>query len=271
MLVRINNKIVIEGKVKNNQTGYVGQSMSVRARNAYQSGEKPKSKWTKSVIMEELEDLFGDAASGFSKFSKQDLFDNICRYSSYHHTGLYANVTNFYSVNREDAILFADNHHIESMIPVIENDDVYQKQKALREKARANKEKEDRERQAEKENKLAYIKELYKSIPKTIAESLTPIEEFYHRGDQAYHFTFAMPCGYMIEIHAYTKDLSELESLYEELKEEKRTEQTKDVYLLVSEIEYYIDPKFVTKGEVYICKNVKQQPFSSIRSLDQLK
>jgi hypothetical protein len=80
-----------------------------------------------------------------------------------------------------------------------------------------------------------------------------------------------MPCGYLIKIHTYTKDLSELESLYEELKEEKRTEHTKDVYLLVSEIEYYIDPKFVTKGEVYICKNVKQQPFSSIRSLDQLK
>ena len=137
MLIRINNKIVVEGKVKNNQTGYVGQSMSVRARNAYQSGEKPKSKWTKSAIMEELEDLFGDAASGFNKFSKQDLFNNICRYSSYHHTGLYANVTNFYSVSREDALLFADKNHIESMIPVIENDEVYQKQKALREKARA--------------------------------------------------------------------------------------------------------------------------------------
>ena len=80
-----------------------------------------------------------------------------------------------------------------------------------------------------------------------------------------------MPCGYLIEIHSYTKNLSELESLYEELKEEKRTEQTKDVYLLVSEIEYYIDPKFVTKWDIYICKNVKQQPFSSIRSLDQLK
>ena len=61
-----------------------------------------------------------------------------------------------------------------------------------------------------------------------------------------------MPCGYLIEIHAYTKDLPELESLYEELKEEKRTEQTKDVYLLVSEIEYYIDPKFVTKDDIYI-------------------
>lgn len=266
MLVRRKNKIFVEGRVSYNQSGYVGQSMRVRAKNAYLSGEKPKSKWTKAAILEELEEMFGDYASGFSKFSKQDLFDNVCRYSSYHHTGIFATITNFYSVNRDDALLFADNNHIESMIPVIEDDEDYQKQKA-----RADREKDEKEREAEKENKKEKIKDLYKEIPKTISSSITSIKEYYYKGDIAYQFMFSIPCGYLIEIHAYEKDLRELESLHKELKEEKKTEQTKDVYRLVSSIEFHIDPDYVNKGDIYTHLNIKQQPFSSIKSLDQLR
>lgn len=112
-----------ESTVRYNQSGYVGQSMSVRAKNAYDAGEMPKTKWTKSAIMDVLYTLFGDAASGFNRFSRQDLFDNLCTYSSWHHTGKYANATNFYTIDRNTALLFADKNNIESMRDIIENDE----------------------------------------------------------------------------------------------------------------------------------------------------
>lgn len=38
-------------KVRYNQSGYFGSSMSLRAVEAYEAGEKPKSKWTKKVML----------------------------------------------------------------------------------------------------------------------------------------------------------------------------------------------------------------------------
>lgn len=71
-------RIKKEGKVNYNQKGYVGQSMSGRARQAYDNGEKPKTYWTKQEILDALSNMFGnEEASGFKSFSKQDLFDNI--------------------------------------------------------------------------------------------------------------------------------------------------------------------------------------------------
>ena len=40
--------------------GYKGQSMSVNAVWAYDRGEKPLSKWTKSAILEEIENIFDE-------------------------------------------------------------------------------------------------------------------------------------------------------------------------------------------------------------------
>lgn len=42
--------------------GYIGYSMSVRAAEAYQSGEKPLSKWSKSDILAAVKAAYGAAA-----------------------------------------------------------------------------------------------------------------------------------------------------------------------------------------------------------------
>ena len=42
------------GKVLYNSAGYVGSSMSRRAREAYENGEKPKSRWTKEAMLDAL-------------------------------------------------------------------------------------------------------------------------------------------------------------------------------------------------------------------------
>ena len=39
------------GAVSYGQSGYVGTSMSVRAKAAYESGEMPMSKWTRGAII----------------------------------------------------------------------------------------------------------------------------------------------------------------------------------------------------------------------------
>lgn len=95
-------------KVSYNQSGYVGQSMSKRAVWAYEDGEMPKSKWTKRAMIAaitdfcEEEDL--DAGSlNLSKRLKNDIFEDLLEWKAWHHTGKYAQETDFYGVN-EDAI-----------------------------------------------------------------------------------------------------------------------------------------------------------------------
>lgn len=86
-------------KVRYGQSGYVGCKMSERAKEAYDSGERPMSKWNKWDIICELEnDLDDDAIAKLSKYSAQAL-KNVClEWTSWHHTGSYANETDFYQV-----------------------------------------------------------------------------------------------------------------------------------------------------------------------------
>lgn len=86
-------------KVSFGQSGYVGCKMSVRAQEAYDSGERPMSKWNKWDILSELEyDLDDDTIAKLSKYSTQAL-KNVClEWTSWHHTGSYANETDFYKV-----------------------------------------------------------------------------------------------------------------------------------------------------------------------------
>ena len=87
-----------------NQAGYLGQSMSVRAKNAYDNGEKPFSKWKKDEIISEMEQL------GFEPktIQKAETFNAVqlrfiaLKYSSYHHTGKFARKTNFFRVNDDE-------------------------------------------------------------------------------------------------------------------------------------------------------------------------
>ncbi len=48
------------GLVSYGQGGYVGASMSVRAKTAYESGEMPMSKWTRSAIISAIKDYCFD-------------------------------------------------------------------------------------------------------------------------------------------------------------------------------------------------------------------
>ena len=86
-------------KVSYGQSGYVGCKMSERAKEAYDNGERPMSKWNKWDILNELEyDLDDDTIAKLSKYSTQTL-KNVClEWTSWHHTGSYANETDFYAV-----------------------------------------------------------------------------------------------------------------------------------------------------------------------------
>lgn len=90
-------------KVSYNQKGYVQNRMSVRAAEAYLNDEMPLTRWTKSLILENLELLIDDSAI-FDRLRKINLLilrDTVLTYSSWHHTGSYANETNFYTINEE--------------------------------------------------------------------------------------------------------------------------------------------------------------------------
>lgn len=98
------------GRVTYNQPGYVGCAMSERAVRAYEDGEMPKSKWTKAAMLAAIADycdMFGLAYDGSaSNYTKETLFAKFFEWKSWHHTGKYANVTDFYGLN-EDAVCAA--------------------------------------------------------------------------------------------------------------------------------------------------------------------
>lgn len=94
-------------KVTFNQTGYVGCSMSINARDAYEAGEMPKSKWTKTAMVAALRTWCEDNDRVFDesicKMRKDEMFARLFWCSSWHHTGKFANETDFYSVNDDIA------------------------------------------------------------------------------------------------------------------------------------------------------------------------
>lgn len=88
--------------------GYNGFSMSNNAVAAYESGEKPLSKWTKSEILEAIEEAVSDGElvlqCSFDKLKKVPVkvLKNMClKYSSWHHTSNHYNKTDFYSLALE--------------------------------------------------------------------------------------------------------------------------------------------------------------------------
>lgn len=93
--------------VQFNQNGYIGSSMSVRAIEAYNQGEMPKSKWTKSAMLEAIAyaiqendfEITDEQWVNIQKLNKESIFNNFFEWSSWHHTSKYANETDFYSVN----------------------------------------------------------------------------------------------------------------------------------------------------------------------------
>lgn len=91
----------------NMNSGYSGWAMSNRAREAYENGEMPKSKWTKAAILggiaEVIDGEYTELPEGFVEFlgamTKQELFDEFVEWTSWHHTSKFANATDFYEIN----------------------------------------------------------------------------------------------------------------------------------------------------------------------------
>ena len=85
--------------------GYVGSSMSVNARDAYDSDEKPRSKWTKQEIVDEIKRLTGVDAS---KLTADELRVRYLKFAGWHHTGKYFNRTDFYSLDIPEELTQAE-------------------------------------------------------------------------------------------------------------------------------------------------------------------
>lgn len=89
------------------QAGYVGTSMSVRARAAYEPGEMPMSKWTRKAIISAIKeycdefDLAYD--SDIESMTRAQLADTYLEYKSWHHSGRFTRGTEFFGLG-EDAI-----------------------------------------------------------------------------------------------------------------------------------------------------------------------
>lgn len=91
-------------------SGYVGYSMSKRAKAAYEAGEQPKSKWTKSAMLQAIKAWENESGktvkTDLGKLKKTDLFDTFFYSSSWHHTSKNFNLTEFYALNKK-AVLAA--------------------------------------------------------------------------------------------------------------------------------------------------------------------
>jgi hypothetical protein len=105
------------------QSGYVGASMSVNAMLAYEDGEKPKSKWTKAAMLYEIGEVLFDLdfsdedteriMAAIGKMKKDEIFDRFLVWSSWHHTGKFANCTDFYEIHDMRVVWFAEEMGIE--------------------------------------------------------------------------------------------------------------------------------------------------------------
>lgn len=95
------------GIVSYGQSGYAGASMSVRARQAYESGEMPMSKWTRGAIISAIKDYCADFDLAYNpeieSKSRTQLVGDYLEYKSWHHTGRFARETEFFGLN-EDAV-----------------------------------------------------------------------------------------------------------------------------------------------------------------------
>lgn len=85
-------------------SGYHGFSMSKRAVEAYDNGERPLSKWSKKDIIEEIIEMEYELGVPLDKIKKIPLTalkSLVLSKSSWHHTSKYANKSSFYSIDPE--------------------------------------------------------------------------------------------------------------------------------------------------------------------------
>lgn len=112
--------------------GYHGYSMSNNAIQAYNSGKRPWSRWTKTLILEDVKALTIDAHEEceedkeeleslkkkfkvLSKCSTDILRKHLLKYTGWHHTSSRYNKTDFYEVD-EDIFLTVREKDIQDWI-----------------------------------------------------------------------------------------------------------------------------------------------------------
>lgn len=95
--------------------GYADWSMSVRAVEAYEDSEMPKSKWTKDAMLaaihdvaDDLDGMSDDAWNYIASLTRDELFRRFFYASSWHHTSKMFNQTDFYSVSEETVAEFIE-------------------------------------------------------------------------------------------------------------------------------------------------------------------
>lgn len=91
--------------------GYINQSMSVRAAQAYQHGLKPLSKWTKADIIDNVVESGVWSENELKKYPKQVLADMFLEYQEWHHTSKMFNQTCFFGIN----LNAAETHDVEAL------------------------------------------------------------------------------------------------------------------------------------------------------------
>lgn len=79
--------------------GYHNYSMSNNAKAAYQSGERPLSKWTKGDMMAVIAAIDPEIAAKIKSCAVATLRKFALRRSSWHHTSSWYNTTDFYEVD----------------------------------------------------------------------------------------------------------------------------------------------------------------------------
>lgn len=89
------------------QKGYLDSSMSVRAAEAYEQGEMPISRWTKTAIIHAVKDYCFDFDLAYDpdieKKTKAELAKEFLEYKSWHHSSRTAREVEFFGLN-EDAV-----------------------------------------------------------------------------------------------------------------------------------------------------------------------
>ena len=93
----------------NKNSGYVGNRMSVRAVEAYDRGELPKSKINKAMMINFINESIANTEDAktksklekinFKGMDKNTLIARYAEYAGYHHIGKYCRITDFYDLS----------------------------------------------------------------------------------------------------------------------------------------------------------------------------
>ena len=164
----------------NNKKGYVGKSMSVRAKKAYENNEMPMSAWTKEDMIDEIESIISfyelelDLAL-FRKLTKDQIQNKFMRNSSWHHTGCLFNQTNFYEI-KEEWVITMTNEKLEQLIQ--DRKDYLEATKEERAKEKEARE----ERRIAKQQEKEYEKELEKLMEFSKYKTMTNFKKAIEAG-----------------------------------------------------------------------------------------